>query len=183
MITKSRWPKFTAWQSSLIKENCKTVLYIYGVIVGRPGWQGNIIKLSRQVYGSDVGLAMTKHVNNVTTISDENNRIIEIKKKLKENVDASMAWMRAQEDFVDEVQIYQCTYFLYDVSNEIFQNAKTFFWNHYSQELDSWRDQPLMAYTLYHFQIKPLNFPVDNIMKIKWSLMGNNRHKNDLKDN
>jgi hypothetical protein len=43
----------------------------------------------------------------------------------------------------------------YDPSNLRFQEASTFFWDRYSQELDSWRDQPLWSYTLHHFNITP----------------------------
>lgn len=30
-----------------------------------------------------------------------------------------------------------------------------YFWERYSKELDSWRDQPLWAYTLCHLNIQP----------------------------
>jgi hypothetical protein len=80
-----------------------------------------------------------------------------MKKELPKNVHASLAWMKEQEDFKDKVQMYQCTYFLYDPSSKNFRDATEFFWNMYSQELDSWRDQPLIAYTLHHFDMKPLD--------------------------
>jgi hypothetical protein len=44
----------------------------------------------------------------------------------------------------------------YDPTNSWFQNASTFFWNRYSLELESWRDQPFWAYTLHHFGIEPI---------------------------
>jgi hypothetical protein len=55
----------------------------------------------------------------------------------------------------------QCTFCAscsaaYDPSNPRFQEASSFFWDRYSQELDSWRDQPLWSYTLYHFNITPV---------------------------
>jgi hypothetical protein len=43
----------------------------------------------------------------------------------------------------------------YDPSNLRFQEASSFFWDRYSQELDSWRDQPLWSYALHHFKITP----------------------------
>lgn len=46
----------------------------------------------------------------------------------------------------------------YDPSNLRYREASTFFWDRYSRELDSWRDQPLWSYCLYHFNITPLVF-------------------------
>jgi hypothetical protein len=43
----------------------------------------------------------------------------------------------------------------YDPSNPRIQEASSFFWDRYSQELDSWRDCPLWSYTLHHFKITP----------------------------
>jgi hypothetical protein len=43
----------------------------------------------------------------------------------------------------------------YDPSNPRFQQVSSFFWDRYSQELDSWRDQPLWSYSLHHFKVKP----------------------------
>jgi hypothetical protein len=48
-----------------------------------------------------------------------------------------------------------CRSTAYDPSNQRFQEASSFFWDRYSQELDSWRDQPLWSYTLHHFNITP----------------------------
>jgi hypothetical protein len=44
----------------------------------------------------------------------------------------------------------------YDPSNPNFQQLSSFFWKHYANETGSWRDQPMWAYSLYHFNITPL---------------------------
>jgi hypothetical protein len=44
----------------------------------------------------------------------------------------------------------------YDPNSPTFQKLSSFFWQHYSSEVGSWRDQPLWAYTLHHFNITPL---------------------------
>ena len=44
----------------------------------------------------------------------------------------------------------------YDPTNKRFQTIANFFWKHYSKENGSWRDQPLWAYTLYHFNVTPM---------------------------
>jgi hypothetical protein len=48
------------------------------------------------------------------------------------------------------------SYAAYDPSNPRFQQVSSFFWDRYSQELDSWRDQPLWSYSLHHFKVKPV---------------------------
>ena len=52
--------------------------------------------------------------------------------------------------------IYENNYFVYDPNNLFVQNMTDFFWNRYSMEVDSWRDQPLWTYTLYHYKFEPL---------------------------
>jgi hypothetical protein len=51
----------------------------------------------------------------------------------------------------------------YDPTNEWYQNASMFFWDRFSQEVDSWRDQPLWAYTLHHFGMEPLEMRHDTL--------------------
>jgi len=98
------------------------------------------------------------------------------------NVDASLAWMKEQEDFEDKVQIYQFTYFMYKPSSRKYRNAAELFWNRYSKELDSWRDQPLMAYTLHHFNMEPLYMNSSKYLSC-YGKMGHGAHKYTVKDN
>jgi hypothetical protein len=44
----------------------------------------------------------------------------------------------------------------YDPSNPHYQQLSRFFWKHYANETGSWRDQPMWAYSLYHFNITPM---------------------------
>jgi hypothetical protein len=46
----------------------------------------------------------------------------------------------------------------YDPSNQLYRKVSSFFWDHYSQEVDSWRDQPLWSYCVHHFNVTPLVF-------------------------
>jgi SAM-dependent methyltransferase len=52
------------------------------------------------------------------------------------------------------VGVYKTT--AYNPKNERFQQAAQFLWERYSQELDSWRDQPLWSYTMSKFNMKPI---------------------------
>jgi hypothetical protein len=44
----------------------------------------------------------------------------------------------------------------YDPHSAIFQNLSAYFWEQYSSEVGSWRDQPMWAYTLHHFNVTPI---------------------------
>jgi hypothetical protein len=46
----------------------------------------------------------------------------------------------------------------YDPSNQLYRKVSSFFWDRYSQEVDSWRDQPLWSYCVHHFNVTPLVF-------------------------
>jgi len=45
---------------------------------------------------------------------------------------------------------------VYDPFNPLYQQVSSFFWSRYSLELDSWRDQPLWAYSLNKFNVTPM---------------------------
>jgi hypothetical protein len=51
--------------------------------------------------------------------------------------------------------MYVNTFIGYNPKNPHFREAAQFFWDHYSLEQDSWRDQPLWAYVLYKYKIRP----------------------------
>jgi hypothetical protein len=44
----------------------------------------------------------------------------------------------------------------YDPHSPTFRQLSNFFWEQYSSETGSWRDQPTWAYTLHHFNVTPL---------------------------
>jgi hypothetical protein len=77
------------------------------------------------------------------------------KKNVAANTNASLKWLQKQADFAKQMPYYINKWFAYDPSNPKFQEASSFFWDRYSQELDSWRDQPLWSYVLHHFNITP----------------------------
>jgi hypothetical protein len=68
-----------------------------------------------------------------------------------------------------------CFHAGYDPTNVHFQKAAEYFWNRYSMEEDSWRDQPLWCHTMAHFQVKPLN--IGNMFTQNRRRMGNKRHQ------
>ena len=43
----------------------------------------------------------------------------------------------------------------YDPRNVKYQELSSYFWEHYTTYGGLWRDQPLWAYTLHHFNVTP----------------------------
>lgn len=97
------------------------------------------------------------------TIEDELDRILKGSKDIKANVNASLQWLRSQPDWNTNATLYWNAIFVYDPKNPLYQQASEFFWQRYSQELDSWRDQPLWAYTLSHLGIAPVTIDESDI--------------------
>ncbi|KAL3905708.1 MAG: hypothetical protein SGILL_009570 [Bacillariaceae sp.] len=86
-------------------------------------------------------------------------RIKRRKKDVKKNVQASLKWLRAQPDYNGTCTLWENNMFGYHIHSEVFQKAANVFWDRYSLEEDSWRDQPLWCYTLDHLNITPLLLP------------------------
>jgi hypothetical protein len=154
-ITKSRWPKFQGYQDPVIQSNCDVVFYFDGpcTVIGSPKQIWNVSW--RLLQPDSVSLAQVKHPKG-GAIRDEFLRILQDSKDLVQNVNRSLIWMRSQPDYRPDIPIYQNKYFAYNPHSTTFQNVANFFWNHYSKEEDSWRDQPLWAYSLHHFNVTPL---------------------------
>ena len=150
-----RWPKFRAWEHPIIQQRCETVLYCDGSsAMLQP--ISTIVNLAKKVKRSQQGWAQHDIRIPRDGITGEFDLILNNRKDIIPNVNASIAWLREQDDFVNDVQIYQNNYFIYAMNNKNVEMLTNFFWDRYAQELDSWRDQPLWAYTLHHFKFQPL---------------------------
>ena len=208
-ITQSRYPKFQAFATPEIQNNCQTVIYTDASTKLKVKHE-IILDLAKTVIESKEGLAQRKHPEKRKGISHEFYFVKAYNKDVQRNIDASMEWFKAQDDFVDGVQLYENKYFCYDPQNENFQRLADFFWdryvcvwisnaNHpirheialsaphvtksfihhlrtflypfiktylccfrYSQELDSWRDQPVRENSAYVYRI------FKNFLQIKY---------------
>lgn len=154
-IVQSRWAKFQAFHHEKIVEKCRTVMYM-DACSKIDATMDELVSVAVVVRASEQGYAQAKHILKRKSISDEFEVIERVKKDTPEHVKASMKWLKSQPDFKDDVTIYQNNFFWYDYHNERVVEMLDFFWNRYSQELDSWRDQPLWAYTVHHFNFKPI---------------------------
>mmetsp|Transcript_15801 Transcript_15801/g.23196 ORF Transcript_15801/g.23196 Transcript_15801/m.23196 type:complete len:334 (-) Transcript_15801:290-1291(-) len=153
-ITQSRWAKFMAWKDPTIAKSCKAVFY-FDVSDSPKLTTEQYISAAKKCRSSEFGLTQAKHM--AGSITQEFKNILNAHKDIQKNVDASMKWFKKQPDYKDEVKSFRNDQILYDPENVHFQKAAEFFWERYSLELDSWRDQPLWWYTLHHFNIIPQN--------------------------
>lgn len=154
-ITQSRWAKFLAWKHPGM-QLCQGVVYMDAWIKPSDNaseWRDIVTKIRN----SKSGLMQYRHSRQGPL--DELSAILAAKKDIKRNVDASASWLTHQNDFDERSPVYINTFFGYDPSNPRYQLVSQAFWDRYSLELDSWRDQPVWSYMLHKYRIKPVPFP------------------------
>jgi hypothetical protein len=155
-ITQSRWGKFVGWRHQGLA-HCGIVIYMDAYV--KPQTKNGLApfcKIAKRVSESEVGLAQITHPLNGLSFEKILTATLKTKKDVVANTNATMQWLREQPDFAKRLPYYLNKWFAYDPSNPRFQEVSNFFWDRYSQELDSWRDQPLWSYSLHHFKVKPV---------------------------
>lgn len=181
-ITISRQPKFLAWKIlPEIRETCRMVMYMDGHFYPRPNREAKLQRLAKSITESKFGLLHVTHPKG-GSLTDEFDRIVSGTKDTQDHVDRSLKWLTAQPDWNNNATLYWNAVFGYDPTNPYYRQASEFFWDRYSQELDSWRDQPLWAYTLHHFGITPLTMRHDTLHSTiyqDFSLKGDHHYANE----
>jgi hypothetical protein len=163
-ITQSRWAKFMGWREEALS-HCGTIIYFDGYLLPRKDKLDAFLKLAADVHESKSGLATILHKRFIgQSMTSIFKYIVSNKKELPANVNATMQWLREQPDFKEKIPYYLNKYFAYDPLNPQYREVSTFFWDRYSLELDSWRDQPLWSYSLHHFKSKPLAFTTKGLL-------------------
>ena len=184
-ITQSRHAKFLAWRDATIQQACQAVFYMDGFCQPKEK-NGQLYRslASTIATNSTFGLAQNRHLH-TSGVMHELDRIVKKKKDIAENVEATIKWLRGQPDFRENCTMYENHYIAYNPKSVHFQKASTFFWDHYSLEQDSWRDQPLWCYVLDKFHITPT--PLGDPKKLfweRWRHMAKDGHRYDkAKDN
>jgi hypothetical protein len=174
-ITQSRWPKFQGYHHSTIQEHCRVVFYMDGNVVPVSTESVDAYQQeARRIINSQPQLAQKKHPNNPNP-ELEFFRIRDKKKDTKENTRASLRWLRSQPDYSSSCQMYVNSYFAYDVDSVAFTTTADFFWKRYSQEEDSFRDQPLWCYSLWHTHTEPLDISA-GLFKVDVSRLAKGGH-------
>ena len=184
-VTQSRWPKFMAWQdkSRIIDTYGCEVIYYMDAIGNVKATPREYQKLALQLVPTEehpdpgIGFAQYQHRDAFSGIAKEFRRITKYNKDSPENVAKSMEWLQSQEDFRDDAILYENRYFAYHVHSTKFQQISQSFWDHYSLEQDSYRDQPLWCYMLHHYSATPVPLPHKDLFNMDVTRMSRKGHK------
>ena len=175
-ITYSRFGKFLGWKMPHIRESCKVVFYFDSCLFPNNNqtlWR----ELARQISNSESGLMQKLHPKNRSGVLGEFLAIQNSKKDIESNIIASLKWMIAQPDFDPKAPVYENDNFGYDPNNKVYQKISQAFWDRYSLELDSWRDQPLWAFMMHRYNITPVPLPYKELTKPCTGRMGYDGHE------
>jgi hypothetical protein len=108
-ITQSRWGKFMAWKDPEMKA-CQTIFYFDGHF--KPGRSPKrFVQLAKQIRESEFGLAQKLHPARGRSAIGEFKEILKSKKDVKQNVKASIEWLKAQPDFYNNCTMYENSFF------------------------------------------------------------------------
>jgi len=157
-ITQSRYGKFLAWQNPLIVKLCDVIFFydLYRVPIDDPGiWN----RYAHAILDSRDGLMQVRHFRRVkaseSEIEIEMELLNQLRKDLPENLIAFRTWLKNQSDYDGRnTLLWNNGHFGYDPTNVRFQELSKVFWEKYSMEKDSWRDQPLWAYLVHKLKIE-----------------------------
>jgi len=155
--TQSRLPKFMAWKEPFIQD-CRVVFYMDESMRPKGHKASDLLEIADEINRSQSGLAQNPAPRKENhTLLAEMKYILRTEKDSHPNVQAAIQWFQEQPDFEERIHstIYDTGVLGYDPKNTLFQEAATFFWDHYSKEKDTVVDQALWAYTLNKFGLHP----------------------------
>lgn len=185
-ITHSRYGKFVAWKEPLIVELCDVVFYLDAsrtVANNATMWRG----YAKGILDSADGLMQVIHFRDEETkmkggspVLAEIDEIEAAKKDLPKNLKGLREWLKSNDLDEKKTTLYNNGVFGYDPRNPRFREVSNSFWERYTLELDSWRDQPLWAYFMHKLKIKPIVLSAARIDQIcPWAPIkghGHNSH-------
>lgn len=175
-ITKSRWPKFQGWRHARVKERCQIIFYGDAYFYN-PTNETLWTLMAQQIQDSDVGLMQQKQPGRREIDGPVRELLgaVQVHKLSAEAADITIAWLRNRTDYRERTPVYKNALFGYNPASKRFQNTVFEFWNEYSKEEGSWRDQPQWAYYLSRHGMVPLDFPYTPPMA-KAGRKGHNGH-------
>ena len=159
-ITKSRYGKFLAWKIKHpinIQEQCTIVFYMDGYTTplntrhAITRFHRSISLVTSNVYG------LGQYTKTGSKIDRLSSGLITNQKDTSYNVNLTMTWLRNQSDYSNRCTIYINRHFAYNPRNMIYQQISDYFWDEYSKEYGSWRDQLLWCYVMDKYKVKPVN--------------------------
>ena len=173
-VTKSRYPKFIGWKyiKNVMKKEYDVIFYCDAFYYPKKDidWE----KYGDMIINNEFGILQSKHVRN---IFQECKTLINCRKDSKKNMEATMKFFQ-DNNTPNDCFMTENTAFGYNPNNKKITDTFIEFWNIYSEENLSHRDQPLWGYILWKYNIKPIIF--DHLDSIKKEKRGKKRIINKL---
>lgn len=181
-ITQSRWAKFVPWQHEETKRMCPVIFYMdgYTIPINTPEASENFRRAAELIRTHPFGLGQyPKRGSRIHKLAEG---LVEKGKDTADNVNYTMSWLQKQPDFRRSCTVYLNRHLGIDPQNLNYQRLSLYFWELYSQELGSWRDQLLWCYVVDKFQAHPINLyhevsPMKDLFQERRENMGYNGHK------
>ena len=166
LIVQSREAKFLGWKAlPNVQKDCVAVVYMDGYLQPKHNWwfqwqwpttRDKFQAIVEQVHQHPWGLSQVKQAYfNGLSMDTILNNLVRDRKDTVEHVNATLSWLQKQEDYQPILTYYLNKYFAYDPNNVKYQELSSWFWQQYTSYGGLWRDQPLWAYTLHHFNVTP----------------------------
>lgn len=163
-VVESREAKFLGWKVlPQVSKQCAAVVYMDGYLQPKRSWWfqttptlAKFQDIVQQVQRHPWGLSQVKQAYfNGLPITTILHNLARDRKDTIEHVNATLSWLQQQDDYQDTMTYYLNKYFAYDPNNAKYRQLSTWFWEHYTTYGGLWRDQPLWAHTLHHFNCTP----------------------------
>lgn len=168
IITVSRYPKFMAWEY-FKKNNINYDIIFYCDGYFTPRSDSNWELISNFILKSPIGLIQSTHFLEDFCPYNELFRIFVNKKDTRINVRNTDLFFKRKK-LPRFSGLYQNGCIGYSPKNINCISLLNTFWNFYSREELTWRDQPLWAYVLHDLKIKPIIFE-DIFNEMNYDLM------------
>jgi hypothetical protein len=186
LITQSRWAKFVPWKHPETAQSCPVIFYMdgYTLPINTPRATQLFRNAATRIRAHDFGLGQYPKQSRIRRLALG---LVKEGKDTAANVNHTMTWLKAQSDFRQSCTLYLNRHIGLDPQNPRYRELSSYFWELYSQEKGSWRDQLLWCYVVDKFRADPVNLyrevsPMKNLFEERRDQMGYNGHKYVLDD-
>ena len=186
MITVSRYFKFMPYQSQYVVNNCYYVFYLdgYTLPINTPEISQRFQQLATYIVSThQYGLG--QYIKYNQTLARLADMLLKQKKDYWRHIRATMSYLRSQDNYRKNRPnqlVYLNRHIGIDPHNTLYQNMTTYFWNLYSKEIGSFRDQLLWSYVVDIYNAKPYdlntlyNSTKENLFHENFDSMGYHGH-------
>jgi hypothetical protein len=154
-VRKSRFPKFMGWK--LLDKEYDCIFYCDAYL--SPEADINWHKYCDIIKKTEFGFIQSKHrYLKPGSINTETNLIVNVNKDSQQSITKTLDYFKEYDKNVnlDEPIYFENTTFGYDPSNPLVKQILLKFWEIYSKEDITYRDQPLWNFLLLHFKMTPI---------------------------